>query len=137
ITSFSSKVSHIEKYDSGLFIKGVSTDSLGNQIAYEGSSEIEPVFVGGKLTMYNFLGSNMKYPLLAQRGNISGKVLCKFVVEKNGEINDVKAIIGVHPELDKEAIRVISSMTKMWHPGYQNGRPVRVYYTMPISFRLE
>jgi protein TonB len=86
--------------------------------------------------MYRYIGENMKYPSAAQRANVSGKVFVKFVVEKDGSIGDISILKGIGFGCDEEASRVIKSMPK-WSPGRQNGRNVRVYFTMPISFRLE
>ncbi|MFB0948147.1 MAG: TonB family protein [Spirosomataceae bacterium] len=98
--------------------------------------EQQPEFPGGIAQMYRYIGENMKYPSAAQRANVSGKVFVKFVVEKDGSIGDISILKGIGFGCDEEASRVIKSMPK-WSPGRQNGRNVRVYFTMPISFRLE
>lgn len=99
------------------------------------SVEIMPLFPGGEKEMYRFIGQNLKYPVSAQEANIQGKVVVRFVVDQNGSINDVEILRGIDPNCDKEALRVIKNMPK-WVPGKQNGIPVKVYYTMPIVFRL-
>lgn len=98
--------------------------------------EQNPEFPGGQTEMYRYIGDNMKYPSAAQRANVSGKVFVKFVVERDGSIGDIQVLKGIGFGCDEEATRVIKSMPK-WSPGRQNGRNVRVYFTMPISFRLE
>ncbi len=98
--------------------------------------EQNPEFPGGISEMYKYIGSNIKYPSAAQRANVSGKVFVKFVVEKDGSIGDIQVLKGIGFGCDEEATRVIKSMPK-WSPGRQNGRNVRVYYTMPISFLLQ
>jgi len=98
--------------------------------------EQNPEFPGGQKEMYGFIGKNLKYPSAAQRANVSGKVFVKFVVERNGSIGDVQVLKGIGFGCDEEAIRVIKSMPK-WSPGKQNGREVRVYFTMPIVYQLE
>lgn len=98
--------------------------------------EQQPEFPGGVSQMYKYIGENIKYPSAAQRANVSGKVFVKFVVEKDGSIGDISVLKGIGFGCDEEATRVIKSMPK-WSPGRQNGRNVRVYFTMPISFRLE
>jgi protein TonB len=98
--------------------------------------EQQPEFPGGVSQMYRYIGENMKYPSAAQRANVSGKVFVKFVVERDGSIGDISILKGIGFGCDEEASRVIKSMPK-WSPGRQNGRNVRVYFTMPISFRLE
>ena len=68
---------------------------------------------------------------------IEGRVICQFVVDRDGTIEDVQVVkSGGHPSLDKEAVRVIKLMPK-WKPGLQDGKPVRVRYTVPVNFRLK
>jgi TonB family protein len=98
--------------------------------------EQNPEFPGGMTAMYRFLGNNIKYPNEAQRARVSGRVFLKFVVEKDGSISSVDVLKGIGFGCDAEAIRVVKSMPK-WIPGRQNGKPVRVYYNMPIVFKLE
>lgn len=98
--------------------------------------EKQPEFPGGMAALMKFLGSNIKYPVIAQENGIQGRVICNFVVEKNGSITDVQVVRGQDPSLDKEAVRVIESMPK-WSPGQQRGKPVRVRFTLPVVFRLQ
>ena len=95
-----------------------------------------PEFPGGMQKAMEFLGKNIKYPVAAQEAKIEGRVIVQFVVGKDGSISDVQAVRGVSPELDAEAIRVVSMMPK-WNPGKQRGQAVSVKYTMPIMFRLQ
>ena len=94
-----------------------------------------PSFPGGDAELMKFLHDHMKYPAVAEENGIQGRVICTFVVERDGSITDVKVIKSVDPSLDKEAIRVLKSMPK-WIPGKQNGSAVRVKYTVPVTFRL-
>ena len=86
--------------------------------------------------MMLYLCSNIKYPTISQETGSQGKVIVQFVVDKDGTISNPEVVRGVDPYLDKEAIRVISSMPK-WTPGVQNGKKVRVKFTVPVSFRLQ
>ena len=95
-----------------------------------------PEFPGGMMAAMEFLAKNIKYPAAAQEAKIEGRVIVQFVVQKDGSISDVKTMHGVSPELDAEAIRVVSLMPK-WNPGKQRGQAVSVKYTMPIMFRLQ
>ena len=95
-----------------------------------------PSFPGGYAELMKFLHDHMKYPAVAEENGIQGRVICTFVVERDGSITDVKVIKSVDPSLDKEAIRVLKSMPK-WIPGKQNGSAVRVKYTVPVTFRLQ
>lgn len=98
--------------------------------------ETMPEFPGGQGALLQYLAKSIKYPVIAQENGIQGRVTCSFVVNKDGSIVDAEVIRGVDPSLDKEAIRVINTMPK-WSPGKQRGKPVRVKYTVPITFRLQ
>ena len=95
-----------------------------------------PSFPGGPSALMQYLSSNIKYPVVAEENGVQGRVVCTFVVEKDGSITDVRVIKSVDPSLDKEAMRVVKSMPK-WIPGKQNGSAVRVKYTVPVTFRLQ
>lgn len=95
-----------------------------------------PSFPGGEKALLEYLGNNIKYPVVAQENGVQGRVVISFVVEKDGSITDVKVARSVDPSLDKEATRVVKSMPK-WIPGKQNGSAVRVKYTVPVAFRLQ
>lgn len=98
--------------------------------------EDQPLFPGGNAAMMKFLSENIKYPVIAQENGIQGRVICNFVVEKDGSITDVQVVRGVDPSLDKEAVRVIQQMPR-WKPGKQRGQAVRVRFTLPVVFRLQ
>ena len=99
--------------------------------------ETMPEFPGGQGELMKYLASNVKYPVIAQENGIQGRVICQFVVNKDGSIVDVVvARTSGEPSLDKEAVRVIKSMPK-WKPGKQRGKAVRVKYTVPVNFRLQ
>ena len=95
-----------------------------------------PEFPGGMGEAMKFLAKNIKYPVAAQQAKIEGRVIVQFVVERDGSISDIHTVRSVSPELDAEAIRVVSLMPK-WKPGKQRGKAVAVKYTMPIMFRLQ
>lgn len=90
---------------------------------------------GGMPGLMKYLSDNIRYPEAAKVAGIQGRVTVVFVVDKDGSITNVKTLRGVDAELDKEAIRVISSMPK-WIPGMQKGKAVKVRYTVPVMFRL-
>ena len=99
--------------------------------------ETMPEFPGGQQALFKYLSDNVKYPVIAQENGIQGRVICQFVVNKDGKIVDVEVVrSGGDPSLDKEAIRVIKSMPP-WKPGKQRGKAVRVKYTVPVNFRLQ
>lgn len=98
--------------------------------------EQKPEFPGGEAAMYKYLGDNIVYPSAASEEGIQGRVVVEFVVGKDGSITNVKVVRPRHPALDKEAVRVIKSMPK-WIPGRNNGQPVKVTYTLPVTFKLQ
>ena len=91
---------------------------------------------GGMPGMMEFLSKNIRYPVNAQKNGTQGRVTVHFVVNADGSLSNIGIIRGVDPELDGEAVRVISAMPK-WKPGTQGGKPVRVKYTVPVMFRLK
>ena len=93
-------------------------------------------FPGGQSALFQWLSSNIKYPVVAEENGVQGRVIVTFVVERDGSITDVKVVKSVDPSLDKEAVRVTKAMPK-WIPGKQNGSAVRVKYTLPVTFRLQ
>ena len=95
-----------------------------------------PQFPGGPAALMQFLSSNVKYPKEAFEKGIQGRVIANFVVEKDGSITEARIVKSVDPLLDAEALRVVGTMPN-WAPGTQNGEPVRVKYTVPITFRLQ
>lgn len=94
-----------------------------------------PEFPGGEKALMIWLSKNLKYPAVAAEQGIQGRVYVQFIVNKDGSIVDAKVSKSSDPLLDKEALRVVSSMPK-WKPGKQNGKFVRVKYTLPVVFRL-
>ncbi|MBK6965185.1 MAG: energy transducer TonB [Bacteroidales bacterium] len=97
--------------------------------------EESPSFPGGDEARIRFLTENIKYPQIARESSISGTVYVTFVVEKNGNVTDVRVLRGIGGGCDEEAVRVIKAMPK-WSPGKQRGKPVRVQFNMPIKFTL-
>ena len=95
-----------------------------------------PQFPGGPAALMQFLSQNVKYPVEAHKAGVEGRVIATFIVEKDGSITNARIARSVHPLLDAEALRVIGSMPN-WMPGMQNGEPVRVKYTVPITFKLQ
>ena len=99
--------------------------------------ETMPEFPGGQQALFKYLSENVKYPVIAQENGIQGRVICQFVVNKDGSIVEVEVVrSGGDASLDKEAVRGSKSMPK-WKPGKQRGKAVRVKYTVPVNFRLQ
>jgi protein TonB len=95
-----------------------------------------PSFPGGDTELFKFIYDNIKYPEIAKENNIQGKVILRFCVTYKGTVDQVSVVRGVDPALDEEAIRVIK-MLPLWKPGKQGGKPVNVWYSVPISFQLK
>lgn len=115
--------------------KNPSKDSIANGTFDFVSIEKQPQFPGGIKAFYQYLGQNIKYPKEAWKSKIQGKVFLSFVVEKSGELSNIKLIRGVSTDIDAEAIRVVSESPK-WSPGIQFGVPVRVKYNINVNFNL-
>lgn len=95
-----------------------------------------PEFPGGTAALMQYLSKNINYPTIAQENGVSGRVIVQFVVNRDGSIVEPVVARSVDPYLDREALRVISTMPK-WKPGMQRGKPVRVRFTVPVMFRLQ
>ena len=91
---------------------------------------------GGMAGLMQYLSQNIRYPEAAKKAGTQGRVTVQFVVEKDGSISNISILRGVEPDLDKEAVRVISEMPK-WKPAMQRGETVRVRYTVPVMFQLD
>ena len=95
-----------------------------------------PGFPGGEEALLKYISDHIEYPTMAVERGIEGRVTVRFVVNKDGYVQDVTVIRGVHELLDKEAVRVIQSLPR-WNPGKQNGVAVAVYYNVPVNFTLQ
>ena len=86
--------------------------------------------------MNAWLSSHLQYPAVAAENGIQGRVIVKFVVDRDGSVSQAQVVRGVDPSLDREALRVVNSMPK-WNPGMNNGEYVNVWFTIPITFGLQ
>ena len=98
--------------------------------------EQEPEFPGGTKALMEYISKNLRYPAFAAENGIQGRVTLSFVVEKDGSVTDIQELRSPSEDLTKEAKRVVQSMPK-WKPGKQRGKPVRVKYMLPVTFRLQ
>ena len=94
-----------------------------------------PVFPGGDQEMRKFLALNVRYPVDAMQNGKKGKVYVNFVIDELGKVNNITVLKGVYPSLDAEAMRVVEIMPD-WKPGLLDGKPVKVGYTVPITFNM-
>jgi TonB family protein len=127
-------ISFTETFKNGKFISGQSTDEYNKTSNYT-IYEAPPQYVGGIEAFYRYLSQNIRYPYQARRNNITGRVICQFVVEKDGSLSGFKVARSPDNELSREALRVLKQSPN-WIPGIQHGQPVRVLYTIPINFTL-
>lgn len=97
--------------------------------------ETQPEFPGGMAELMKYLQKNTRYPKVCKEQGLQGRVIVQFVVNTDSTISDVKVVKPVNPHFDEEALRVVRAMPK-WKPGTQRGKPVRVRFTLPITFRL-
>ncbi|MCH5214682.1 MAG: energy transducer TonB [Muribaculaceae bacterium] len=120
--------------ESVLPVKAPEAEELTPDKIYE--SVDEPAeFPGGTAAINKWLWSNLRYPEAAQENGVQGRVIVRFVVEKDGSIANITVLKGVDKDLDSEAVRVVKRMPN-WIPGRKNGEAVRSYYIMPITFSL-
>ncbi len=109
------------------------TEGDGNAIFT--AVEINPNPPGGMEKFYAYLGKKIQYPNLARENNVQGRVTLQFVVEKDGSFTDIKILRDPGSGLGDEAVRVLKSAPR-WSPGIQNGKPVRVQFTIPVNFTM-
>jgi protein TonB len=95
-----------------------------------------PMFPGGEAALLDYIGQHTNYPEVAKENNIQGKVIVRFCVTAKGTVSQISVLKGVDPELDKEAVRVVSTLPE-FKPGKQGGKPVPVWYMVPITFTLK
>ncbi|WP_075559319.1 M56 family metallopeptidase [Parabacteroides timonensis] len=135
-----SSVPNDDNDNEGIMVVGYGSSNSDNQSSSSNQVftmvEKMPNFPGGQNALISFLSKTIQYPKEAQEKGIQGRVVCSFIVEKDGSLSDAAVIQGLDPELDKEALRVIGEMPK-WTPGTQRGQAVRVKYTVPLTFRLQ
>jgi protein TonB len=115
--------------------KDVAVVTVNTNTAIFVKVEHDPEFPGGMDQFYRFLAKTVRYPAAARENNTQGKVIVTMVVERDGSLSQVKVARGIGDGCDEEAVRVVK-LSSPWKPGMQNGRVVRVAYSVPISFTL-
>lgn len=123
-----------------------SRDSSANNIStpagtsasskLDGFQEVLPQFPGGEAAMLKFLADSIRYPKVAMKKNIQGKVVVRFVISETGELRDIEILRGLPGGLSEEVIRVVKLMPK-WIPGSQLGKNVPVQYNLPVTFSIK
>lgn len=128
--------SYEEQYDKGICQGGRAITAGSDTVRYT-VREQQPEFTGGMRGLGQFLMQTLRYPADAQRARAQGRVNVSFVVCTDGTLCDYEVMKGVHPDLDREAVRVVKAMSGRWKPGIQRGQKVRVKYNLPINFTLQ
>lgn len=100
------------------------------------AADVMPEYDGGAQALLNYLRKNMNYPADARQAEKQGKVMVRFVVNEFGAVENVQIAKSLTPSCDREALRVVKAM-KAWKPGSVKGKAVKVYYMLPITFRLD
>jgi len=142
IASEETKTVPSETEDYGIEITCYVTDALIMEYEKEEKEkiyvgvEIPPSFPGGEKELMKYVRDSLRYPVGAEESEMQGRVVVRFVVNKQGEATDVEILRSLHPAYDKEAIRIIESMPR-WTSGKHNGEVVNVYYTLPVVFKLQ
>lgn len=113
-----------------------ATPQLAEDTAEMPRGEVMPKFPGDVAGLSEYLSANMQYPEAAQRAGKQGRVVVTFVIDKDGSIKEAKVERGVDADLDAEALRLVRGMPA-WTPGYRDGKPVKVRYTLPVTFKLK
>lgn len=120
--------------DSGLMSAVIPKSRVAIEVYEYESVDVQPSFPGGDAEMLRYINRERRYPGQAYRRGVEGRVLCSFVVNKDGSISHVSVIKGVEESLNREAVRIVSNMPA-WDAGMIDKNPVPVYCILPISFR--
>lgn len=110
-------------------------EAESDEIFFYTEVEQNPEFPDGMAELAKYIRGNIKYPVYCMKKGIQGRVIVQFIVNEDGSISEAEVIKPVNPLLDSEALRLVYTMPN-WIPGKQMGKPVRVRFTLPISFRL-
>ncbi len=117
------------------------TEAMAEEVLDNAIVEVQAKYPGGEVALLKHVFENIKYPAIAMEQGVQGRVIVKFLVGKTGKVEDVRILRGLSANgepgkaCDNEAIRVVKTL-KAFTPATQNGKPVRVWFTLPISFRL-
>ncbi len=117
--------------------KTMPKEAADNDVVRFDELEEKPTFQGGTAdTFIQYVYGRLRYPEDAVKKKIEGRVVLQFIIDTDGSIQDIQVASATHPSLNKEAVRVVSTSPK-WNPGKVGDKPVKVRYTLPVSFRLK
>ncbi|MEP7128593.1 MAG: energy transducer TonB [Chitinophagales bacterium] len=117
------------------FAQENSNTNMNDSLMSRSYVEVMPDFPGGHSKMIKYLGKNLHYPAEAQKNGVEGEVIVQFIIDEKGDISDVQVLQHLESGCDEEAKRVVESMPN-WIPATSKGKPIKVYYKMPIKFKL-
>jgi protein TonB len=129
------QLKRIEHYQADTFVRGECFNEDGSSRAFT-HFEQQPTYPGGAEALFKMIADNIKYPPEARKNNIAGKVITTFVVNKDGSVSDIKIARDIGGGCGEETLRILGFMER-WTPGYQDDKPVKVRYSLPLSFKLE
>ena len=132
---FNGKLYYRQKDKAPTMATTTAETNTNNEKVYN-SVEYPPKFPGGDAALMKYVATHIQYPTMAQVNNVQGNVVLRFVVEKDGSIGEVRVARSKGDDLDKEAVRMAKTLPN-FIPGKQDGKPVRVWYTMPVNFNLQ
>ena len=135
LTAMASTSSNTASASSNGIQSQVCDTTLQNEVF--GSSGHMPSFPGGNAALMRFLSEHVVYPEEAAKNKIEGKVIVQFIIEKDGSVGEVKVARGVDKELDAEAVRVCKSLPKFSPGRNADGEPIKIWYTLPITFKIQ
>jgi len=124
----------IDEYKNGKLITGKCFNVDGEEIAYF-DYQTPPVFSDGEKKLHQYLSKEIKYPKDSRKNKIEGRAVIRFIINTDGSVSDIKILQSVSEDIDNESIRVVEKMPK-WTPSKIDGEAVRIFYTLPIQFRL-
>ena len=124
----------IDKYKNGKLIEGKCFNINGEEIVYF-DYKIPPVFPGGIEKLHQYLSQEIKYPEYSRNNKIEGKVIIVFAIDIDGSLSNIEIRQSLSEDIDNEAIRVVKEMPK-WIPGKEDGKEIKLYFSLPVQFRL-
>ena len=97
--------------------------------------EKKPEFPGGQTALERFIKNHLRHPVSIRESNLNGRVVCEFIVNKDGSISDIEVVRSNYSAMNDEVVRMLQEMPR-WEPATSNGEPVRARYVLPVQFHL-
>ena len=116
-------------------VNGRSADQVVEDEGVFQNVDKKPEFPGGQTALERFIKNHLRHPVSVREGDLNGRVVCEFVVNKDGSVSDIEVVRSNYPTMNDEVVRMLQEMPR-WEPGELNGESVRVRYTLPVQFHL-